>query len=144
MKKAHLLNLIGITLLAVPFNLAAEFTVEDVRDSFAPYRDSVPTYPGYEPGTTVIDQSNAEQFKEILIPHHYENIKAGWMIIRSAPTTSFDLHPNYLKATMEAVNSPPTLNADGIVENFVAGRAFPKEPDPDDPLAGIKMAWNYQ
>ena len=146
MKKAHLLNTIGITLLAVSLNAPAEFeyTEQEVLDTFTPYRDSVPTFPGYEPGTTVIDQSNADQFKEILVPHHYDNIKAGWMIIRSGLTTSFDLHPNYFKATMNAVKSPPTLNADGLVENFVAGRAFPKEPDLNDPRAGLKMAWNYQ
>ena len=144
MKHKSIAHLIGLGLLTSAVCAFAEYSEEDVTNSFFPYRDTVPTFPGYDAGSTVIDASNADQFKDILVPHLYDNIKAGWMNIRSAPTTSFDLHPNYVKATMNAVASAPTLNSDGIVENFIAGRAFPAEPDANDPDAGTKMAWNYQ
>ena len=32
----------------------------------------------------------------------------------------------------------------GEINNFVAGRPFPEEPDIDDPQAGVKIAWNYK
>lgn len=144
MNTTRIAHLFAVALLGLATAAFAEYSEDDVNNSFFPYRDSVPTFPGYEPGTTVIDAGNADQFKDILVPHMYDNIKAGWMTIRSAPTTSFDLHPNYVKATMDAVSSPPTLNSDGLVENFIAGRAFPQEPDASDPDAGQKMAWNYQ
>ena len=131
-------------LIGLCASATAEYSAEDVEKSFYPYKDGAPSFAGLEPGKTVIDQTNADQFKDILVPHIYDNIKAGWQTIRVGETTSFELHPNYIKATREAVSNPPTLDGNGIVQNFIAGRAFPQEPDAGDPDAGVKMAWNYQ
>lgn len=124
------------------FSVAA-FDDADVDNSFFPYKGWTPEFPGYEAGM-VIDQSNAEQFEEILDPGMYDHLKNGRFKMQTAPTGSLELHPNYVQATRAAAANPPTLNAQGIVDNFVAGRPFPEEPDPNDPNAGVKLAWNYQ
>ena len=130
--------------VGIAFSAQAEYTAEDVENSFYPYKNGGPTFDGLVPGTTVVDESNADQFKDILVPHMYDNIKKGWQTIRVGETTSFELQTNYIKATRDAVSNPPVLDGNGIVQNFTAGRAFPQEPDANDPLAGQKMIWNYQ
>lgn len=122
---------------------ANAFTEADVDQSFYPYKDGVPEYPGYQPGMT-ITQENVDLFKEILDPALYSHVKAGWVALKTKETEDLVLHPNYIKATRDAVTSPPSLSSDGLVDNFVAGRAFPVQPDANDPNAGIKLAWNYQ
>ncbi len=139
----HLRHPILAALAAFSLTAAADFTEEDVRKSFYPYQDQVPTFPGYTPGM-VIDQGNVERFKDILDPALYDHVKNGVGVLQTKETESLELHPNYIKATMTAVASPPRLGADGLVENFVAGRPFPAEPDVNDPQAGLKLAWNYQ
>lgn len=129
--------------IAVWSGASGAFTAEDVERSFFPYESGVPQYPGYTAGM-VIDQGNVEQFKEILDPGMYEHVKAGRYQMQTAPTESLALHPNYIEATRKAAASPPVLNANGTVENFVAGRPFPEEPDPADPNAGVKIAWNFK
>lgn len=139
----HLRHPILVALAAFSLAAAADFTEEDVRKSFYPYQDQVPTFPGYAPGM-VIDQGNVERFKDILDPALYDHVKNGVGSLQTKKTESLELHPNYIKATMAATANPPRLGADGLVENFVAGRPFPAEPDVNDPQAGLKLAWNYQ
>ncbi|MCC7411541.1 MAG: DUF1329 domain-containing protein [Gammaproteobacteria bacterium] len=122
---------------------AGAFTKEDVENSFYPYKTWTPEAPGYTAGM-VINQGNADQFKDILDPAMYDHVKRGWVELQTRAAESLELHPNYIKATFDAVANQPTLTGDGLVENFVAGRAFPFEPDPNDPQAGLKLAWNYQ
>ncbi len=132
-----------LPLLILSLGVSAEFTEEDVRKSFYPYENWTPEFPGYTPGM-VIDQSNVEQFKDILDPALYDHVINGQTTLQTKVTESLELHPNYIKFTMDAVKNPPKLSADGLVDNFVAGRAFPAEPDVNDPQAGLKLAWNYQ
>ena len=139
-------NVLRLAAVAVAVTLsggAAAFTDADVDNSFYPYKSWTPEFPGYEPGM-VINQGNADQFKDILDPGMYDHLKNDRFEMQTAPTGSLELHPNYIQATRDAVANPSVLNAQGIVENFVAGRAFPEEPDPNDPNAGVKLAWNYQ
>jgi hypothetical protein len=119
------------------------YTAEDVEKSFHPYKDWTPEFAGYEPGM-IINASNVDQFKDILDPGMYDHLKQGRFEMMTKKTQSLDLHPNYEKATLDAVANPPQLNAQGLLDNFIAGRAFPKEPDANDPNAGLKLAWNYQ
>ena len=65
----------------------------------------------------------------------YEHVKQGWVALLTKETESLELTPGYIDATRQAVANPPSLNSDGLVDNFVAGRAFPLEPDPNDPAA---------
>ena len=138
-----LIATLAATVLAIGAGTVQAYTAEDVEQSFFPYKNWKPEFPGYEPGM-VINQANVDQFKEILDPAMFDHVKQGWIELQTKETESLDLHPNYVKYTRESVGKRPVLRDDGIIDNFVAGRAFPYEPDPNDPRAGIKMAWNYQ
>jgi hypothetical protein len=112
-----------------------------VEQSFFPYKDGLPAVDGLVPGT-VINAGNADQFQSAVDPVLLQQIKDGWVEITVGETTDFPLHPNYISAT-EA--GSVTLGATaGEILGFVAGRAFPQEPDINDPRAGEKLAWNYQ
>ncbi len=115
----------------------------DVEQSFYPYKDGVPSFTGLKAGMT-IDQGNVDQFREILDPAMYDFIKKGWTSIRVGETTSFDLHPNYVKATKDGLGKVKLGTKSGQIEGYVAGRPFPEEPSTDDPRAGEKLAWNYK
>ena len=116
---------------------------EDVETSFYPYKDSVPTFDGLTVGMT-INSGNVDQFKDILDPATYEEIKQGWWEMKVGETTSFDLHPNYVEATLKGAEQVSLGEELGQINGFVAGRPFPEEPDLNDPRAGEKLAWNYK
>jgi len=138
-----LTHLLGACALALGAGAAHAFTTEDVQQTFYPYESWSPDYPGYTAGM-VIDQSNVEQFKDILDPGMYEHVKSGRYQMQTAAVESLELHPNYIEATRDAVANPPQLEANGTLSGFLAGRPFPLEPDPSDPNAGLKIAWNYK
>ena len=121
---------------------AAPFTEEDIQNSFYPYKDWTPTAEGYTPGMT-IDQSNADQFEAIMDEALFRFVKDGWISIRTDETTDFPLSDDYVDATRQYAGAV-TLNENGTLNNFVAGRAYPQEPQMDDPQAGQKLVWNYQ
>ena len=70
--------------------------------------------------------------------------RMGWVELTVGETTDFPLHPNYVKATAENASGVSLGELAGQINGFVAGRAFPDEPDINDPRAGEKLAWNYQ
>ncbi|UCC13329.1 MAG: DUF1329 domain-containing protein [Gammaproteobacteria bacterium] len=129
--------------VALAASLASAATPEDVENSFFPYRNWTPEFPGLQPGT-VVNQSNVEQFKDVVDFMMYDHIKQGWYEIKVGETTSFDLHPNYVQATRDHLNKTTLGEKVGEINNFVAGRPFPEEPDINDPQAGLKIAWNYK
>ena len=126
--------------LSVPAIAATE---ADVQQSFYPYKNGVPTFPGLSVGT-VVDKANLAQFAEVVDPAMQTFIGNGWTKIVVGETTSFDLHPNYVKATSEGLGKVKLGAELGQIEGFVAGRPFPAEPSLDDPRAGEKLAWNYK
>ena len=65
-----------LPLFVLSLAASADFTEEDVRNSFYPYENWTPAFPGYTPGM-VIDQNNVEQFKDILDPALYDHIIKG-------------------------------------------------------------------
>ncbi len=136
-------SFLGVCTLAICTGTAGAVTLDDVERAIFPYESWTPAFPGYTAGMA-IDQTNVEQFKEILDPGMYEHIKAGRYVMQTTQTESLALHQNYIEATRKAVASPPQLNANGTVDNFVAGRPFPEEPDVADPNAGVKIAWNFK
>jgi len=56
---------------------AATASADVVDDSFYPYNDAKPSFDGRSVGMT-INASKADQFKEILDPATYEQLKNGW------------------------------------------------------------------
>lgn len=117
-------------------------SLEDVENSFFPYRSGPPDAGAIKPGM-VINQSNAETAKDVLDPALYQHVKDGWLEIKVGETTDFALHPNYIQATRDGLNKT-SIGSDGNLIGFVAGRPFPEEPDINDPDAGVKLAWNYK
>ncbi|MCH8058626.1 MAG: DUF1329 domain-containing protein, partial [Proteobacteria bacterium] len=141
--KQGLFKIVIIGMVGLAQSVAAEpFTNEDINGSFYPYNDWTPTADGYTPGV-VIDQSNADQYQAILDEALFKFVKDGWVTIRTAPTTDFPLSEDYVAATREHAGDV-VVAENGTLNNFVAGRAFPQEPQADDPLAGQKLVWNYQ
>lgn len=131
----------GAMAFAIASAAQAAPSAQDVENSFYPYKNSVPSFAGYTAGMT-IDSSNVEQFKAIIDPVLFDHIKKGWFSMDTTPTTSFDLHPNYVKASAEGdVTLGERL---GDINNWKAGRPFLAEPSMDDPRAGEKLAWNYK
>ncbi|MEE8339272.1 MAG: DUF1329 domain-containing protein [Xanthomonadales bacterium] len=131
--------IVVVLLVSLATAMAADPSV--VEHSFFPYKDGAPSVDGLTPGT-VINAGNADQFQSAVDPVLLQQIKDGWVEITVGETTDFALHPNYISAT-EAGNVTLGETA-GEIQNFVAGRAFPQEPDINDPRAGEKLAWNYQ
>ena len=121
---------------------AEPFTEDDINKSFYPYKDWTPTAEGYTPGM-VIDKGNADQFQAIMDEALFKFVSDGWVTVRTAGTTDFPLSDDYVNATRQYAGAV-TLNEDGTLNDFVAGRAYPQEPRADDPQAGQKLVWNYQ
>lgn len=122
---------------------AAAARADVVDDSFYPYAAGAPSFSGLEVGMT-INSGNVAQFKEILDEAMFQNISDGWLEMTVGETTSFDLHPNYVKATRDSLGKVSLGDELGQINGFVAGRPFPEEPDAADPRAGEKLAWNYK
>ena len=128
--------------LLFPNTLSAEQVSEGVIEkSFFPYKDWTPDYPGYKPGM-VINKNNVAGFSDILDQGLYYFVENGWVELDTSITTEFPLHEDYINASRK--NTNVKLKADGTLENYFNGRAFPEEPDINDSLAGQKLVWNYQ
>ena len=124
--------------------LATAATPDEIIDSsFYPYKKGVPTHPVVKPGA-VINKSNVDSAKDVLDPAMYQVIKNGDYEITVGATTSFDLHKNYIDATRAGIGKVKLGEKNGQIIGYVAGRAFPEEPDLKDPRAGEKLAWNYK
>jgi len=118
-------------------------TDADVDATFSPYKGGVPSFPGLSAGT-VINKSNADQFKDVLAVGSYKEIKDGLFEMKVGATTDFALSGAYVEATRKNLNKTRLGAKTGDIEGYVAGRPFPEEPKLDDPRAGEKLAWNYK
>jgi len=142
MNKFHGATFFTALIFTTGIAIAEPFSEEELVESFYPYRDAVPTFAGFEPGM-VVDQSNVDQFRAILDEGTYQVVKDGWVAITTAETTDFALSEDYVAATRKYADGV-SLKDNGTLDGYVAGRAFPKEPDISDPDAGLKLAWNRQ
>jgi len=136
------LRLLTLSLAVLASGMVYAVSDEVIQNSFNPYTSWTPTAEGYEPGV-VVNQSNVEQYKAILDDAMYKFIKNGDVEVKTTPTTSFPLSDDYVEATRQHAGSV-SLNPNGTLSGYVAGRAFPQEPDKNDPDAGTKLIWNYQ
>ena len=134
--------LLGMALTGLVASAGAA-TLEDVEKSFFPYKNGVPTFEGLTAGMALTPE-NVDKFKPILDPELFSMIKNGWFEMQVGKTTSFALHPNYIKATKDSLGKISLGAEVGQINGFVAGRPFPEEPDINDPRAGEKLAWNFK
>ncbi len=133
----------GLILASLMAGNAFAATEADVQNSFYPYKDAKPSFLGLKVGM-IINAKNADQFKGILDPAVYQQLKNGWFTMKVGETTSFDLHPNYVEATRKNLGKVSLGDNLGEINGFIAGRPFPQEPDTADPRAGEKLAFNYK
>ena len=132
--------LVTLTLLASTTYAA---TLQDVENSFNPYKNGSPQVDGIKAGM-VINAGNWQIAKDVLDPAMLEFVKNGETEITVGETTSFDLHPNYVEETKVHMGKVKLGAKIGEISGSVAGRPFPEEPSMDDPRAGEKMAWNFK
>lgn len=120
----------------------AELPDAVVQESFFPYKNGVPKVEGITPGM-VVNKSNVEAAKSVLAPALYNVIKKGEYAIEVQETTDFAENPKFIEDTKRN-SDKVSLNPDGTLKGFLNGRPFPQPPDPKDPNAGLKLAWNFQ
>jgi len=137
-------NLLCLIACLLAYNsVLAEATMEDVDRSFFPYKDGFPQHDFVKPGV-VINASNVDKAKDVIDPELIQHIKDGWVEIEVGEPFDLALHENYIKATKDHLNEVSLGDKPGAINGFVAGRAFVKEPDTNDPRAGEKLAWNFK
>jgi hypothetical protein len=96
---------------------------------------------GPPPGT-IIDAENAADFSDILDAEVSRLLAAGDFSITVGDPISFDTHPAFAAAT---VADATWLGDDpGELHGYQGGVPFPATPQPDDPQAGDKLAWNMR
>ena len=116
-------------------------TPEDVARSFNPYLRTVPAAEGYAPGM-IIDSSNAADFSDHLPDGLLQLLGDGYTRLHTTPVMSVDLADSYQQATLDHLNSSRLGAQTGELIGYVAGRPFPVVPDPQDPRAAERIAWN--
>lgn len=122
---------------------ALAVTDADIEASFSPYKNGMPSFPGLEVGM-VINQANADKFKEVLDPAAYQLLKDGWFEMKVGETLDFALAKGYVEATRKNAAGVKLGEKPGELIGYVAGRPFPAAPDTKDPRAGEKLAWNFK
>lgn len=134
---------IAVSLAAGIGQVFAASNQEIVEASFYPYKNGAPSVDGLTPGV-VVNKDNIAQFSDAVDDFYVKMIGEGHYEMKVAETTSFDLHENYVNATLEYMDGVKLGNTPGEIVGADAGRPFPQEPDMDDPRAGEKLAWNYK
>jgi len=94
------------------------------------------------PGT-VISSANVDQYASWLDEAVVDNIRADHFRITLGPPLDFSTHPRYVQATGDNLGATTVGPEPGGLSNYQAGRPFPGL-DTQDPLAGIKAAWNMR
>jgi hypothetical protein len=122
--------------------VASDAPDNSIEKSFFPYGPDgsvKPVIADLPPGS-VLSKDNWQRGADVLPPELLEKVKSGELQIRVQETTNLPLTPAYIEATRRYAGSAK-LDADGDLQDYVAGRPFPVI-DASDPQAGLKMAWN--
>ncbi|KXJ48397.1 MAG: DUF1329 domain-containing protein [Cycloclasticus sp.] len=93
---------------------------------------------------TVINQQNVAQYVDYLDKPMVDLLSKGLLTVTVAE--SIDIQPNarFLELT-EKHNGTATIDPKtSQIINYQDGLPFPEEPTEDDPLAGLKLAWNMR
>ncbi len=92
----------------------------------------------------VIDATNVADYQQYLAPKLGELIADGFYTVKIGEKLSFKPAQEYIDATREHLGKTTLGDKPGIINDYVAGRPFPEEPDINDPRAGDKLAWNLR
>lgn len=135
-------GLLGAALLSVAASASAVTDI-DIDNSFKPYTKGFPTVEGVVAGL-VINKDNVDEYASVFDKGMIKHIKDGWVDITVGEPMDFVLNQGYIDATKAGAKNVKLGEKTGQIEGYMAGRAFPMEPNLDDPRAGEKLAWNYQ
>lgn len=130
-------------LLALFAQAALAVTDVEIENSFNPYKSGLPTHPGLTAGT-LIHKGNIDQFKDVVDEGIELAIRNGWYEIKVTSTSSFDIERHYVDATRQHAHKVRLTDKAGELQGYAGGRPFPEEPQPADPRAGEKIAWNFR
>jgi hypothetical protein len=113
---------------------------ERILTAFFPYRQGPPRVEGITPGMK-IDATNAQVAESVLPPEILTPLAAGDFAITVQETTNLPVRQEYVEATLKHYGQVSA--GEGEPQHYVAGRPFPLI-DPQDPEAGVKVAWNMR
>lgn len=113
----------------------------EIDDFFHPYAKGFPTAPGVKEGI-VIDKNNADQFKTVLAPMIYQQIKAGNTTITIGKNYTAPTPQAFIDASKKTAATVKVAFGQGKIEGYQGGLPFPTEPSASDPNAAEKMVWN--
>ena len=113
---------------------------EKILSVFYPYRQTPPRVEGITPGMK-IDKNNFQMAQEVLPSEILKYLQTGDFAITVQETTDMPLREEYIKAAIESHGKAEL--GDGELKGYVAGLPFPLI-DPQDPQAGLKVAWNQR
>ena len=113
---------------------------EKIQAVLSPYSQDPPQVEGITAGMK-IDKTNVQIAAGVLPPEILKLLMAGDFVITVQETTDMPLRQAYTEATLQ--NYGKASVAAEELQNYVAGLPFPLI-DPQDPQAGLKVAWNYR
>lgn len=88
----------------------------------------------------VINKANVDKVKDLVSPGVIRAIENG-SELRIVPYEKIPISAAYREAT-EKYSGQVTLSEKNDIQNWVAGKPFPKV-DPADPKGGVKVMWNF-
>jgi len=135
-------HLLALSLLSIA-STAIALTPAEIDDSFKPYKSGFLEVEGVVPGL-VITKDNVDQYSSVFDEGMIKHIKDGWVDVTVGEPMDFILNQSYIDATTKGADKVTLGEKVGQINGYIAGRAFPGEPDINDPRAGEKLAWNYQ
>lgn len=142
--KVNYLSKVLIATMALGVTGGTMAASEAEIDAFMnPYAKGFPSAPGVKEGV-VIDKNNADQFKSVLTPRIYDQIKAGNTTINIGKQLSASAPAAYVAASKKSEASTKVEFGKGKITGYQGGLPFPYEPSASDPNAGEKLAWNVR
>ncbi len=106
-----------------------------------PYAKGFPSVSGVTEGL-MINKNNADQFKSVLLPRIYDQIKAGNTSITVGPQMTASAPAVFVAASKKSATSTKVDFGKGTISGYQGGLPFPYEPSASDLHAGEKLAWN--
>ncbi|MFZ3222908.1 MAG: DUF1329 domain-containing protein [Rugosibacter sp.] len=131
-----------IASLAMSVMGSASAATDAEIDAFMnPYAKGFPSAPGVKEGT-VIDKNNVDQFKAVLSPRVYDQVKAGNTTITIGKNLTAPAPAGFVAASKKSAASAKVEFGKGKITGYQGGMPFPYEPSASDANAGEKLAWN--
>lgn len=138
--KKHTVPLIASLVMGVT-GTAFAATDAEIDAFFHPYAKGFPSAPGVKEGV-VIDKGNVDQFKDVLAPRVYDQIKAGNSTITVGKELTAAAPAGFVAASKKTAAKVKVQFGKGKIEGYEGGMPFPYEPSASDPNAGEKLAWD--